>query len=73
MKSTRSEAIKKLTTLSEALSACGIESELDTESEDVVALSIATYSVDDGHDVSIEIGGIDSEDYKLIVVVEDLT
>lgn len=72
MKNNRSEAIKKLTTLSEALFNCGIKSELNTESDEFVVLSIITYSVDSGRDVSIEIGGIKSENYNLFVVVEDL-
>lgn len=71
MKNNRSEAIKKLTTLSEALSNCGIKSELDTTSDGVVMLSIITYSVDSGRDVSIEIGCIKSENYNLFVVVEE--
>lgn len=71
MKNNRNEAIKKLTALSEALSDCGIESELDTETDGVVILTIATYSVDSGEDVYVEIGGIESEGYNLSVIVED--
>ena len=71
MKNNRNEAIKKLTAVSEALSKCGIESELNIESDGVVSLNIATYSVDGGQDVYVEIGGIESEDYNLCIIVED--
>lgn len=63
----RNIALAKLSKLATALADCGIESTIHV-GEGVLSLAIEGFNPETGKGASIEIGGIDVEDYEMEVV-----